>query len=292
MKVSGFTIIRNAVKFDYPVTEAIHSILPLCDELIVAVGDSEDDTLCLIKKIDSPKIKILLTTWDDSLRTAGKVLAVETDKALQAVSPDADWLFYIQADECVHERWLPVIREEMEKTGNNPAIEGLLFKYLHFYGSYDYVAASRQWYRHEIRLLKNLPGIHSYRDAQGFRINGKKLKVKEIDACIYHYGWVRHPKTMQQKRMSFNKMYGSDEWIAGHIPQATTEEFDYTGIDYVKRFEGTHPAVFQPRVNAMNWKFEKDPAENTMPWKYRVMHFIERITGKRFFEYRNYKKIE
>ncbi len=291
MKVSGFTIIRNAVKFDYPVTEAILSILPLCDELIVAVGDSEDDTLCLIKKIDSPKIKIILTTWDDALREAGRVLAVETDKALRAVSPDADWLFYIQADECVHEQWLPVIREEMEKTLNNPAIEGLLFKYLHFYGSYDYVAASRQWYRHEIRLLKNLPGIHSYRDAQGFRINGRKLHVKEIDACIYHYGWVRHPKIMQQKRMSFNKMYGSDEWIAGHIPQATAEEFDYTGIDSVKRFEGTHPAVFQPRVNAMNWKFEKDPAENTMSWKYRVMHFIEKITGKRFFEYRNYKKI-
>ena len=58
MKVAGFTIIRNAIKFDYPVVEAITSILPICDEFVVAVGNSDDETLQLIKQIDSPKIKI------------------------------------------------------------------------------------------------------------------------------------------------------------------------------------------------------------------------------------------
>ena len=45
MKVTGFSFVRNAIKFDYPVFEAITSILPLCDEFVVAVGKSEDDTL-------------------------------------------------------------------------------------------------------------------------------------------------------------------------------------------------------------------------------------------------------
>ncbi|MBM3912615.1 MAG: glycosyltransferase family 2 protein, partial [Sphingomonadales bacterium] len=45
MKVSGFTFIRNAVLLDYPILEAIRSILPLCDEIVVAVGKSEDETL-------------------------------------------------------------------------------------------------------------------------------------------------------------------------------------------------------------------------------------------------------
>ncbi len=34
MKVVGFTIIRNAVKYDYPVVEAITSVMPLCHKAI------------------------------------------------------------------------------------------------------------------------------------------------------------------------------------------------------------------------------------------------------------------
>ena len=49
MKVSGFTFVRNAVKYDYPVVESIASILPLCDEVVVAVGQSEDGTRALIR---------------------------------------------------------------------------------------------------------------------------------------------------------------------------------------------------------------------------------------------------
>jgi len=37
MKISGFTIIRNAVMNDYPVLEAIQSILPVVDEMVVLV---------------------------------------------------------------------------------------------------------------------------------------------------------------------------------------------------------------------------------------------------------------
>ena len=60
MKVIGFTFIRNAIKYDYPVEAAIRSILPLCDEMIVNVGNSEDATENLILEIDPAKIKILL----------------------------------------------------------------------------------------------------------------------------------------------------------------------------------------------------------------------------------------
>src|SRR5256885_12387218 len=115
MKVSGFTIIRNAIKYDYPVLEAITSILPLCDEFVVAVGNSSDGTLDLVKWIKSPKIKIIETVWDDSLREGGRTFALETDKALQGIAPDSDWAFYIQADEAVHEKYYPSIRAAMEK---------------------------------------------------------------------------------------------------------------------------------------------------------------------------------
>src|SRR5687768_5278014 len=111
MKVSGFTFVRNAIKYDYPIVEAIQSILPLCDEVVVAVGDSEDGTMELIKGIPSEKIRIIETIWDDTLREGGRVLAVETDKAFSAVSEDADWAFYIQGDEVLHEKYHSVVRD-------------------------------------------------------------------------------------------------------------------------------------------------------------------------------------
>ena len=186
MKVSGFTFIRNAILYDYPIVEAINSILPICDEFVVAVGQSEDQTIELIQSINSPKIKIIETQWDDSLREGGRVLAVETDKAFAAISKDTDWCFYIQGDECVHEKYLPIIKSEMEKCIADKKIEGLLFNYLHFYGSYDFIGTARKWYRNEIRIIRNNPKISSFRDAQGFRIDNRKLRAKKIAATVYH----------------------------------------------------------------------------------------------------------
>lgn len=103
MKISGFTIIRNAVINDYPIVEAIRSILPVVDEMIILVGNSDDDTIGLMQSINDPKIKIHHSVWDASLRTGGSVLAVETNKAFQLIDPESDWAFYIQGDEAVHE---------------------------------------------------------------------------------------------------------------------------------------------------------------------------------------------
>jgi glycosyltransferase involved in cell wall biosynthesis len=135
MYVSGFTIARNVLKADYPIREAIFSIIDLCDEVVVAVGNSDDGTLDYIKGFNHPKIRIVETVWDDNLRSGGRVLALETDKAKAAVNPQADWLFYIQADECLHEKDIPLVRAAMEKQLHNDNIDGLLFSYRHFYGS-------------------------------------------------------------------------------------------------------------------------------------------------------------
>src|SRR4051812_48044139 len=102
MKVTGFSFIKNAIIQQYPIEEALRSILPICDEIVVAVGKSEDDTRGLVASID-PKIRIIDTVWDESLRTGGKVLADETNKAFQAIGADSDWCVYIQGDEVMHE---------------------------------------------------------------------------------------------------------------------------------------------------------------------------------------------
>ena len=288
MKVSGFTFIRNAVKNDYPVVEAITSILPLCDEFVVALGDSEDGTTDLVKSINSPKIKIVNTVWDESLREGGAVFAAQTDLAFAHISPDSDWAFYIQGDECVHEKYLPLIKKEMEENLADKNVEGLLFKYLHFYGSYDYYGHSRRWYRREIRILRNDKAIHSYRDAQGFRLNGRKIKVKLIDAYIYHYGWVKPPAGLKNKLLNFNTFYHDDNWIAENLPD--TFEFDYKNADRLIHFTGAHPKVMQKRIAATNWKLNIDLKQlhRKMTIRRRLLQKIEDLTGWRVSEYRNY----
>ncbi|MFD2570009.1 glycosyltransferase family 2 protein [Spirosoma soli] len=288
MKVVGFSFIRNAVRFDYPIVEAITSILPLCDEFVIAVGDSSDNTLALIEAIPSDKIRIIHTIWDPNARAGGQVLAQETDKALAAVSPDADWAFYIQGDEVLHENDIPVVREAMQAYLNDASVEGLLFKYIHFYGSYSYVGASRRWYRHEIRVIRNTGKVVSYKDAQGFRTrDNRKLKVKLIDAHIYHYGWVKPPKTQTERLQSMHRFYHNDD--SNEAPTTAAEAFDYSQIDALTHFTGTHPAVMQPRVNRLNWPFTFDTSQKHYTPRVRLLTFIEKLTGWRIGEYKNYK---
>jgi hypothetical protein len=290
MKVAGFTIIRNAIKYDYPVVEAICSILPICDEFVVAVGNSEDETLQLIKSINSPKIKIIETVWDDSLRQGGQVLAIETNKAFDTISKDVDWCFYIQSDECVHEKHLASIKEAMLKYKDDKQVEGLLFNYVHFYGSYNYVGNSRRWYRKEIRIIKNDKSIRSYKDAQGFRkTDNSKLNVKSISAEIYHYGWVKPPKAQQAKQENFHKMWHDDEWMKKNIAQV--EEFDYSQIDSLDEFKDSHPQIFQNRVKAADWKFNFDKSQIKISAKDKFLLFIEKTTGWKIGEYKNYKVV-
>lgn len=289
MKVSGFTFVRNAIKYDYPVVESICSILPLCDEFIVAVGQSEDDTRNLVLSIGDPKIRIIDTVWDDTLREGGKVLAVETNKAFDAVSPASTWAFYIQADEVVHEKYLPAIRASMEQWASNPEVEGLVFNYTHFWGSYGYIGDSRRWYRREVRVIRNDRQIRSWLDAQGFRKDGRKLIVAQVNASVYHYGWVKPPKAQQAKQQSFNRYWHPDKWIEKTIPK--TESFDYSGMDFLSPFNATHPKVMQERIARQNWEFNPDPFKSQHSLKSSFLHFIEQKTGWRPGEYQNYKII-
>jgi hypothetical protein len=288
MKVTGFSFIRNAEKYDYPIVEAISSILPICDNFVLAVGNSEDNTIELIKSINSEKIEIVPTVWDDSLREGGKVLAIETNKAFDAIPSDSDWAFYIQGDEVVHEKYLDNIYSSMNKLKDNKQVEGLLFNYTHFFGSYNYVGDSRRWYRKEIRVIRNDKSIRSYKDAQGFRkIDNTKLKVKPVDAFVYHYGWVKDPYKQQKKAENFHKLWHDDSWVNKHVPKV--ESFDYSHIDSLKKFEETHPVVMQKRISEKNWDFIFDLRLKKLSLRDKILMTIEKLTGWRIGEYKNYK---
>ena len=289
MKICGFSFVRNGVKFDYPFEEAIRSILPVCDKVIVAVGNSEDNTLEIVQSID-PKIEVLKTFWDDSLREGGRVLALETDKAFQAIPLDYDWAFYIQGDEVIHEQYLPAIRKAMEDNLDNQAVDGLLFNYTHFFGSYDFVGLTYSWYRREVRIVRNRKDIFSFRDAQGFRKSpNEKLRVKLIDAEVFHYGYVKEPVALQLKQTSMIEHYHDDKWIRNFFQPK--ESYQYEGApEPVKKFEGTHPAIMKERIERKNWPFTPYPKKYASN-KDKFKRLMLKWTGWYPGEYRNYKSL-
>lgn len=290
MKVCGFTIIRNAQRYDYPIEEAINSVLPLCDKFIVVVGNSDDNTRSIIERLDPKKVLIIDSVWDDSLREGGKVLAVETNKAIDALPEDFSWAFYIQADEVVHEKYHSSIMHAMKQWEDDPSVDGLLFNYLHFYGSYDFVGDSARWYRNEVRIIRCDKSIRSFRDAQGFKKNGKLLRVRKANAFIYHYGWVKPPLFQQEKQKYFHSLWHPDDWLKKNISHSA--EFDYSKIDSLSRFSGTHPLVMQKRISKSNWKFNFDPSKRKLSFKSQLKQFVEKKTGWRPGEYKNYKLLK
>ncbi|GIV28701.1 MAG: hypothetical protein KatS3mg027_2515 [Bacteroidia bacterium] len=287
MKVAGFTIIRNAEKFDYPVRESILSVLPLVDIFIVSIGQSEDNTEQMIHSIPSDKIKIVHSVWDDNLREGGKVLSIETNKAKSHIPQDYDWCFYIQSDEVVHEQDYDKIYNAMHTYLNQQEVDGLLFHYHHFFGNYDYVAVSRKWYRKEIRIIRNFPDIVSYKDAQGFRtIENKKLKVKDTGAFIYHYGWVRHPFAQLEKQKQFHKYWHDDNWLEENLNEKKIMNYEVN--DILEKFSGTHPQVMQERIKKYNWHFNYDKRRVKLSMKDKILYGIENFTGWRIGEYKNF----
>lgn len=189
----------------------------------------------------------------------------------------------------LHEKFIPAVQQAMLDNLHRKEVEGLLFGYKHFYGTYDYIGVSRKWYRNEIRIIRNDKSIRSYRDAQGFRKNGKKLKVVPADAEIYHYGWVRPPVHMQSKINEVKRYYDGTP-VPEETKAAHDYEFDYSGnYDALARFTGSHPEVMKERITRLNWPVNIDLKKTKLKPRYRLLHMIEKLTDVRLFEYRNYK---
>ncbi|MFN0157953.1 MAG: glycosyltransferase family 2 protein [Bacteroidota bacterium] len=277
MKVSGFSIIRNGVQYGYPFVEAVSSILPLCDEFILNVGVSEDETLALARTISSPKLIIIEREWDMSLRQGGQLISVETNQALAHCT--GDWCFYIQADEVLHEKYHPVVRVAMDKYSEDERVEGLQFGYRHFYGSFDFYQDNfRNWYVKECRIIKRHPNIASWGDGMDFRHrDGSLLNKMKIDAEIYHYGWVRPPQIMHTKNIGFQQLYHTDVEVARRAPDV---QHIYNDLGHLKRFTGTHPAVMQERIKASVWDFDPGIDKQPPDWWRHVVLFLQPLTKR------------
>lgn len=305
-------MVRNAGKLYYPVKESILSILPIVDEFVVALGDcdADDKTLELIESIQSDKIKIIHSKWDLKSSKNGSEYARQTDIAKNACT--GDWLFYLQSDEVVHEKYLPIIRQRCEQLFPDKTVEGLLFDYVHFWGDYNHHLVSHSWYSNEIRIIRNDPEIHSWRDAQSFRripdFDGKdyyvkkgthKLNVAHARAAIYHYGWVRPPYYMRSKEKAASQVYSENKSFDQPVNKSFDLDFNYGDLSKLNLFKETHPESMMDMIARFNWQhllYPNRPVNAKVKHKHeklknRLLSAIEQylLGGNKIFTFKNYK---
>ncbi len=267
-------------------------MLPVVDELVVNVGMGDDDTLSRVREVArsaSIPVTVFESAWpleDPEKMRSGKILSEQTNLALDRCT--GDWCLYLQADEVLHESDLPALRGALATADRRADVDGLLFDYVHFHGSYDDVQRSRSTYRREVRAIRRASGARSVGDAQSFRLaSGAKPRVVRSAARVFHYGWVRTPETMREKTVFMDRLYHGAQGGTG-------DNHRYKRIWGLRRFEGSHPAVMQERISAKGWHW--DLSGSPLVWQWRdaskvALDLFERATGVRPFEYRSYRML-
>ncbi len=271
MTISGFTIVRNAVKFHYPVLQAIRSILPICDEFIVNVGDSEDGTLELIRSINDPKVKIIQHKWD--MGQGSTVLSEQTNLALKECK--GDWAFYLQSDEVIHEDDLPRLKQCMERSLKDKTIDALRFKWLHFYGSFYRYRIDHGWYQKQDRIIRNNGQIESHGDAFSFRRkDGKPLNSRQTGCLLYHYGWINTLEDMQMRCVNATAI--------GYQDNSKKLDNGYGDLTRFPAYVGTHPSVMSSIVTAHPLStYDFNYIRRTMWWSPCLWLRLRYKTGRR-----------
>lgn len=292
MKVSGFTYVRNGFSFGYPFVASIKSLLPIVDELVVVVGDSEDGTREAIENIGDSKLRIIDTIWDEESRKSGRIFAEQANVGLDNIT--GDWCFHLQVDEVLHETVKDEIFELINIAKEMDNVDGIIFPFYHFWGDYNHIRNTRKTHKYETRLFKNNRNIFSYRDSQGFRKHnledanekGIKLNVLKTGVHIYHYSYTRNPKLMKKKSNYFHRFWHNDRWLKENTNNL---EFDYNNVDKLELFKGEHPIYMKDVISSQDWEFEYDPSKSNMDIKDKILNKIEELTKRRFFSYENYK---
>jgi hypothetical protein len=318
MKISAFTFVRNADKLYIPVKESILSALDLVDEYVIALGnnDEDDTTEDLINSIGSEKIKLIRTEWNSEKYPKNTEYAHQTDIAKQYCT--GDWLLYLQCDEALHEKDHAELRMAMQTHLKNDKVEGFLFHFLHFWGDYEHVHDSHVWYKKEIRIIRNHPSIHSWKDAQSFRLyesfeennykeyqrseGTRKLQVVQLNAQVYHYGFTRPPEIMSgKKKKTFATYHGAEKGKA--LLKNLPEAYDYGPLQHIPKFNGSHPKAMAPWIKDFHWKDQLQYSGRRRTdreihkherLKYRIISFLENtlLGGDSLFDFKNYKKIK
>jgi len=168
-----FMIVRNALSQGYPFVEAIAQALPVCDKFLVSDGGSSDGTLEVLRRIEgvNSKVRVYVDPWPG--RGFAYDLRWATNTLLRRC--DCSYVFYIQANEVIHEDSWDYIRELPEMW---PRAITFSLPFLLVYGTIRF----HEQYR--LRMAKNLPYIEAIYDAWALGLKKSFIALELLKSIL------------------------------------------------------------------------------------------------------------
>ena len=180
MKISGLTILRNGIDSGYTFIETIKTLLKICDEVIVIEGYSTDNTMEALATIKSDKVKIIRQEWNLQ-SNAGLEFAKITNQGMKQCT--GDYIFYLQADELIHENDCEKLRTMILSNQHN----SIMFNFVHL--RYDVLKRVKELPESKARrVVRNINTIFSSGDA--FDFAGAVDPGIDSGIIVYHAGYI------------------------------------------------------------------------------------------------------
>jgi len=207
MSLGGSIFVRNAVKFDYCIQEAVESLIPLCDEVVVLDCQSEDETLDVLRALGRQYGNLRVYEggeWECAPNF--ERLAILANQAKEYLK--TKWHFMLQADEVLHEDSFPHIRKAIQRAG--PGSKTWMVKRFNLYPDFDHYVkeSSRRKPCNDYPLRLGRRDIPAVSDAESLFLVGFNPRWKDL-IHIFHYGYVR------KRDLILDKAIDMQSWFHG-----------------------------------------------------------------------------
>lgn len=232
--------IRNGVRLDYCFVEAIRSMLPICDQIVVSESDSDDGTKEVLHSLSQQhsQIRIVAFPWPDP---RGDTLFYPRWLNSARKHLDTDWACYLDADEVFHEKSYSLISKVVSQ-----GKVAKCYRWNFWSDAQSLIPAGECCGVDVIRIgPRHLDFPSDYPTPESAEISALAQKVP---ISIMHYGFLRKRKAFFEKAKSVQRI-----WANGY--DSRLEAADKDGGNWMKnpivapwinrldKFKGTHPEI-------------------------------------------------
>lgn len=239
--ISGYTVTRDCLSNDYCIEEAIRSMLPVCEEVIVSDMASKDGTRELVEALakETGKIKLIDYPRKDDLKCEKDFLVKWANSAREKCRHK--YQLYIEADEV------------LDPVGSNELLIGekrnmaFWFQRLNFWKDTQHLAPAGHVCSNKV-IRSGPQSMWMPMDCMGLHPRDKEFTKYEgrSGMRIFHYGFLRKQEHFFRKAKFFLPAY-----CGSYDPRLEKAEqqnkpwwsyFDFDGKPLVD-FNGKHPKI-------------------------------------------------
>lgn len=182
IKISGLTIVRNAISNGYLIAEVLDTLVAISDEVIVCDGFSTDGTFEYLSTRGD--IKLYQDVWNLQSND-GHEFANITNKGMSRCT--GDYIFYLQADELIHEDQYENLRKLILSNEYN----SISCKFHHIRYSFDHsLVEGYELHPSATRASRVVRNKDIYSSTDGFNFDGSIHPQYNSNINIYHYGYI------------------------------------------------------------------------------------------------------